>query len=714
MKCACLGHGGIQLFGVLFLSATLVQTTEGLAATSSQDGRVAAVARTSNNMDAFWIDPSGAIKHSYWNAGSRWVTEPFLAAGSTSTNGNLTAVSRKSDHVEFFYRDASGYLSHRYWYQASGWSSFRQMHGNTYKLAASAGISAVAPTPTSMYVFFVESNTNLLCYSYWTEGSDWVTRRFYPDIKVSASGGVAALSRASGYVEVFYIHYNNTNRENRGGSIHHNYSTDGINWSGDRELTVNKTAHGSTSIAALSRSPDKMDIFYVNDKGSLRHSWWTTGTTWSGDNAITNDYTVAVTKGLSAVSRDGNLMEVFFLDQANRLSHVTYDGSTWHDAVPSVPLAGVPKAGGGVAVMSRQSDAMEVCYLGNQTGSYSLQNLHCNGDCGTGPWHYQVISGGPCDALTNGCAEAYSVTRAMTASYRGPLFQLQKISDGRTLDVMQTSSQKADLSTWSGLCGGTPSNCVISKVYAQIHNGNSAINNLLPVTWNNKLDNNWGWGPKCDDSGYPCAARFTIESATGLPILTTFESQQYALAEDGDSVGIRAGNNAMGILYNGKSIPNETYCCGLFGLTHRYDMGNIYGTDFMVVLGYGHGESWVNINCGSSTSYCVGAEEESYNDLVDIPFTENAVVVTQFDPSPKVATYLNGVRLFSRGSPWVTQQTGNPINAGRSIHLGGGGDLTQPDRVQMREALITNHFMSDLEVSAMQANSVAFYPSLSF
>ena len=36
---------------------------------------------------------------------------------------------------------------------------------------------------------------------------------------------------------------------------------------------------------------------------------------------------------------------------------------------------------------------------------------------------------GPCDVLGSGCAEAYSVSRAMTASYTGPLFQLGKASD---------------------------------------------------------------------------------------------------------------------------------------------------------------------------------------------------------------------------------------------------------------------------------------------
>jgi hypothetical protein len=46
---------------------------------------------------------------------------------------------------------------------------------------------------------------------------------------------------------------------------------------------------------------------------------------------------------------------------------------------------------------------------------------------------------GPCDVIRGGCAEAYSVTRAMKASYAGPLFQLVRLSDNVTLNVGQTN-----------------------------------------------------------------------------------------------------------------------------------------------------------------------------------------------------------------------------------------------------------------------------------
>jgi Alpha-L-arabinofuranosidase B, catalytic len=327
---------------------------------------------------------------------------------------------------------------------------------------------------------------------------------------------------------------------------------------------------------------------------------------------------------------------------------------------------------------------------------------------------------GPCDVVAGGCAEAYSVARAMTASYTGPLFQLGKASDknAATLDVGQTSDHKADMTTWSAYCSGTQSNCVLSKIYAQIHKGS---NDLLPAVWKTP------WNPDCSAGGYACAAKFTIEAATGLPIITTVAPQEYALRTDTTenfATGVNGGSKAMGIMYNGKPLANQSYCCGTFGLTHKYNATDTYGTDFMAALAYGWRDSGgccIAVNCGKANTYCVGAEEEENNDLVDYGTSpvDNAMVVTQFDPNPTathgtVITYLNGAQVLSKSPPAPLSRGNYPINAATAIHLGGGGDLSQPAPVLMREGLITNNVMTASEVTAMKANLVAFYSPLKF
>ena len=85
------------------------------------------------------------------------------------------------------------------------------------------------------------------------------------------------------------------------------------------------------------------------------------------------------------------------------------------------------------------------------------------------------------------------------------------------------------------------------------------------------------------------------------------------------------------------------------------------------------------------------------------------MVVTQFDPTPNaVITYLNGKQVLMHSPPKAK------LNAGTAIHLGGGGDLSQPDTVRMREALFTNNVMSSSEVAAMQANIAAFFLMLKY
>jgi hypothetical protein len=313
---------------------------------------------------------------------------------------------------------------------------------------------------------------------------------------------------------------------------------------------------------------------------------------------------------------------------------------------------------------------------------------------------------GPCDVLPNGCAEAYGMARAMTAKYTGPLFQLGLANDKtKTLDIGQTSDRKADMTTWSTFCGGSQSNCVVSKIYAQIHKGS---NDLVPGVFNAP------WGPNCSAGGYTCAAKFTIETATGLPILTTDAPQEYSLSGDAFATGVNGGKKAVGLMYNGKPVPNQVYCCGVFGITHKYNQEDIYGTDFMVALAYGWkdpGGCCIATNCGASNKYCVGAEEEENNDLYDYGTSpiENAMVVTQFDPTPNaVICYLNGTKVFSHSPPKAN------LNPGTAVHLGGGGDLSQPDPVRMREALITNNVMSASEVTAMKTNITSFFSTLKF
>src|SRR5574344_1420356 len=75
---------------------------------------------------------------------------------------------------------------------------------------------------------------------------------------------------------------------------------------------------------------------------------------------------------------------------------------------------------------------------------------------------------GPCDIYAkNGtpCVAAHSTTRSLSSEYNGPLYQVLRESDGKTLDIGIIEGGYADADAQDIFCKGTI--CRISVIYDQ-------------------------------------------------------------------------------------------------------------------------------------------------------------------------------------------------------------------------------------------------------
>src|SRR5262245_21697767 len=75
---------------------------------------------------------------------------------------------------------------------------------------------------------------------------------------------------------------------------------------------------------------------------------------------------------------------------------------------------------------------------------------------------------GPCDiygAAGNPCVAAHSTTRALSGSYNGPLYQVKRQPDGKTLDIGILAGGSADAAAQDAFCANTI--CVINVIYDQ-------------------------------------------------------------------------------------------------------------------------------------------------------------------------------------------------------------------------------------------------------
>ncbi|KAB1986038.1 arabinofuranosidase catalytic domain-containing protein [Streptomyces triticiradicis] len=75
----------------------------------------------------------------------------------------------------------------------------------------------------------------------------------------------------------------------------------------------------------------------------------------------------------------------------------------------------------------------------------------------------------PCDIYAGAgtpCVAAHSTTRALFSAYNGPLYQVERVSDGATADIgLLTAGGYANAAQQDGFCANTT--CSISKVYDQ-------------------------------------------------------------------------------------------------------------------------------------------------------------------------------------------------------------------------------------------------------
>ncbi|MFF4209114.1 alpha-L-arabinofuranosidase B [Streptomyces sp. NPDC001796] len=89
----------------------------------------------------------------------------------------------------------------------------------------------------------------------------------------------------------------------------------------------------------------------------------------------------------------------------------------------------------------------------------------------------QAAAQGPCDIYASGgtpCVAAHSTTRALFASYNGPLYQVQRASDNSVRDIgVLSAGGVANATAQDSFCAGTT--CTVTRVYDQTGGGNTLV-----------------------------------------------------------------------------------------------------------------------------------------------------------------------------------------------------------------------------------------------
>ncbi|MFE3442665.1 hypothetical protein ACFXNW_06525 [Nocardia sp. NPDC059180] len=342
------------------------------------DSGIAAVSRDSRHMDVFWVGDDGWVYVSSWAEGSPWKrAERVTDAGGAAKNAGIAALSRRRDHREVWWvAEADGSIQGAFWYEgATEWARFTVP--GSKDASKKAGIAALSRRPDHMEVWWIDKS-GWLWHSWFDDsrptGKKWIEQ----PVKVpgandaSSTGDVAVVSRSENDIEVFWVAKNGTVR-------HSGFTeTDQLGWDQTPAPVHNATGVSTTTgIAALSRSDDHMEVWWVDTSGSVKHSWWTKGEGWTQQPQLVPSATNASTNGdIAALSRSTTHMDVWWIDKSGSIqgSSWTRDGS-WVEKPYLIPGSQGVSTTGGIAALSRSGDHMEVWWIGLQgsvQGAWSL------------------------------------------------------------------------------------------------------------------------------------------------------------------------------------------------------------------------------------------------------------------------------------------------------------------------------------------------------
>jgi hypothetical protein len=310
----------------------------------------------------------------------------------------------------------------------------------------------------------------------------------------------------------------------------------------------------------------------------------------------------------------------------------------------------------------------------------------------------------PCDIYAAGgtpCETAHSTTRALFAAYDGPLYQIQRASDGSYLNIGLTAAGGvAATAPQVSFCAGTT--CTITKIYDQTANHND-----LPISWGGFWN---GPGPNGADVGANAMAlplRVGGQPAYGVKV-----TQGVGYRVD-NAKNVPTGSAPEGVYMVTSSTFVDQNCCFDYGSgeNSHTDTGNAtmnaieWGTACWFGGCSGSGP-WVEADLENGMySSNTGPNPASYQG-VNFPFV--TAVEKNNGTSNFTLEYANADSGgLTNGFSGPLPNGYSPMKTDSSILLGTGGDNSNNGVGEFFEGAVTAGYPSDATEAAVQASVAA-------
>ena len=314
----------------------------------------------------------------------------------------------------------------------------------------------------------------------------------------------------------------------------------------------------------------------------------------------------------------------------------------------------------------------------------------------------------PCDIYRQAgtpCVTAHSTTRLLDSRYRGPLYQVQRDSDGATLDIRATRDGYADAAAQDLFCAGTV--CRITVIYDQSGLGND----LLPAPPGTFQ------GPDKGGFNNPALADMAPALLDGHKVYGVYIMPGMGYRCN-DARGLAIDDEPEGIYYVIDGTHYDSGCCFDYG--NSSTNGRAVGTGTMETTYYGTSTAWgrgngegpwimSDMEAGLFSGY--GAKENDVPSITDWRFVSvfvNGGGGNRWDlrgadaTQPELTTFYSGVR---PGTP--DSDAYYPMHKKGGMLLGNGGDNGNGSAGTFYEGVMTVGYPTDEAIAAVQADIAA-------
>ncbi|MFF0163761.1 arabinofuranosidase catalytic domain-containing protein [Streptomyces sp. NPDC005263] len=311
----------------------------------------------------------------------------------------------------------------------------------------------------------------------------------------------------------------------------------------------------------------------------------------------------------------------------------------------------------------------------------------------------------PCDLYAAGgtpCVTAHATTRALFASYNGPLYQIQRASDHSYRDIgLLSAGGYADAASQVSFCAGT--SCTITKIYDQ-----TAQHNDMPISWGGYWK---GPGPNGSDVGADAMALPVTAAGHQVFGVKVTPGVGYRLDH---AKGVPTGAQPEGIYMVTSSNYTSQWCCFDYGSgeNSHTDTGNAtmnaiyWGTACWFGGCTGTGP-WVEADLENGMFHTnTGSNKDPNNPGVHYPFVSAWLKnngTTNF--TLKYGNGASGGLTTTFSGPLPNGYS--PMKVDSSVLLGTGGDNSPNGVGEFFEGAMTAGYPSDATENAVQASITA-------